>query len=169
MFASRFSIRVGMGCLLGLVVVAGLAAVSGEARADTEQYLEMVRQDLQTTKVEYMTEGMDLTDEQGAVFWPIYREYQTKLAAIGDSRLENIKDYAAHYEAMTDAKASEIMKNSFKLRKDYVSLLEKTAKQVSKELDPITAARFVQVENTLNLLIDLQLAGEIPLFEKSPE
>jgi hypothetical protein len=28
----------------------------------------------------------------------------------------------------------------------------------------VTAARFVQVENTLNLLIDLQLAGEIPLF-----
>ncbi len=47
--------------------------------------------------------------------------------------------------------------------------MEKTAKKVAKDLDPVTAARFVQVENTLNLLIDLQLAGEIPLFEKPVE
>lgn len=169
MISSRFSIRMTLACLLGLVVFTGLATIPGNAVADTEQYLELVRQDLVTTKVAYMTEGMDLTDEQGTIFWPIYREYLTKLSAIGDRRLENIKDYASHFEAMTDEKASEILKNSFKMRKDYNSLLEKTAKNVSKELDPITAARFVQVENTLNLLIDLQLAGEIPLFEKSAE
>ena len=162
-------IRLTLVCLLGLVVLSGIALKPSEAVAGTEQYLEMVRQDLQAAKVAYMTEGMALTDEQGAVFWPIYRDYQTKLSAIGDRRLDNIKDYAAHFEAMTDEKASQILKTSFKQRKDYVSLLEKTAKKVSKELDPITAARFVQVENTLNLLIDLQLAGEIPLFEKSPE
>jgi hypothetical protein len=151
--------------ILGLFLMAGMLTAAGPAQADTDQYLELMRQDLQTTKTAYMTAGMQLTSEQGDVFWPIYREYQTKLSEIGDRRIANIKDYAEHFEAMTGDKASEIMKNSFKQRKDFLSLLEKTAKKIAKELDPVTAARFVQVENTLNLLIDLQLAGEIPLFE----
>ncbi len=152
-------------CVLGLALLAGLVAVPNVAQADGEQYLELMRQDLKTAKVAYLTEGMQLTAAQGEIFWPIYREYQNDLSKIGDNRLANIKDYAAHYESMTPEKASEIMKSSFKSRKGALSLLEKASKKVAKEIDPITAARFVQVENTLNLLIDLQLAGEIPLFE----
>lgn len=152
---------------VGLAMVAGALTVAVPAQADGEQYLELMRQDLQTTKTAYMTEGMQLTAEQGEIFWPIYRDYQNKLSQIGDRRIANIKDYAEHFEAMTGEKASDILKSSFKNRKDALGLLEKTAKKVSKEIDPITAARFTQVEHTLNLLIDLQLAGEIPLFEHS--
>ena len=155
--------------VVGLALVVGALTAAVPAQAQGEQYLELIRQDLQTVKTAYMTEGMALTTEQGDVFWPIYREYQTKLSAIGDKRIANIKDYAEHYENMTGEKASEIMKKSFKNKKDYFSLLEKTAKKVAKEIDPITAGRFVQVENTLNLLIDLQLAGEIPMFEEPVE
>ena len=152
-----------------LVVALALVATAVPAQAQGEQYLELIRQDLKTSKIAYMTEGMQLTPEQGDVFWPIYREYQNDLSKIGDRRIANIKDYAEHFENMTAEKASEILKSSFKNRKDALSLLEKSAKKVSKELDPITAARFIQVENTLNLLIDLQLAGEIPLFEHPVE
>ncbi len=153
------------------VLVVGLALIAAAvpAQAQGEQYLELMRQDLKTAKTAYMTEGMQLTTEQGDVFWPIYREYQGELAKVGDRRLANIKDYAAHFEAMTGEKAAEILKKSFKNRKDELGLLEKFSKKVAKALDPVTAARFVQVENTLNLLIDLQLAGEIPLFEHPVE
>ncbi len=153
------------------VLVVGLALIAAAvpAQAQGEQYLELMRQDLKTAKTAYMTEGMQLTTEQGDVFWPIYREYLGELAKVGDRRIANIKDYATHYQAMTDEKASEILKKSFKNRKDELGLLEKFSKKVAKALDPVTAARFVQVENTLNLLIDLQLAGEIPLFEHPVE
>jgi len=154
-----------------VVLVIGLALIAtvDPAQAQGEQYLELIRQDLTATKTAYMTEGMQLTTEQGDVFWPLYREYQGELAKLGDRRIANVKDYAKHFDAMTGEKAAEILKNSFKNRKDALSLLEKYSNKVSKELDPVTAARFVQVENTLNLLIDLQLAGEIPLFEHSGE
>ena len=165
MITKRMIARSAAVLVVGLALFAAVAPV----QAQGEQYLELIRQDLKTAKTAYMTEGMALTTEQGNVFWPIYREYQTDLAKIGDRRIANIKDYAEHYEALTGEKASEIIKNSFKSRKDALSLLEKTAKKVSKEVDPVTAARFVQVENTLNLLIDLQLAGEIPLFKTGTE
>jgi hypothetical protein len=161
--------RMILGSAALLVVGLVLTTAAVPAQAQGEQYLELIRQDLRTAKTAYLTEGMQMTPEQGDVFWPIYREYQNDLSKVGDRRIANIKDYAEHYENMTGEKASEIIKNSFKNRKEELSLMEKAAKKVAKELDPITAARFIQVENTLNLLIDLQLAGEIPLFEHPVE
>jgi hypothetical protein len=37
---------------------------------------------------------------------------------------------------------------------------------VRKALDPIIAAKFVQVERTIGLLIDLQISAELPLMER---
>lgn len=155
-----------IAALLGVSIL--LAAGFAVAQENNDKYIEMIRQDLQTGKTAYMTEGMQLTSEQGDIFWPIYREYQTSLSAIGDRQIALIKDYAENWENMTQDKAAEIMKASFKIRKDQLSLLEKTAKKVSKDLDPILAGRFVQVERALNLLIDAQLMSEIPLFQEGP-
>lgn len=169
MNAKLVTTRSFITAVVALTVIVAALVPASPVFADDEKYMEMMRQDLRSTKMAYMTEGMDLTAEQGEVFWPIYRDYLTKLSEIGDRRIANIKDYAEHFETMTGDKASEIMKNSFKNKKDYYSLLEKSAKKVAKELDPVMAGRFVQVENTLNLLIDLQLSSEIPLFEEPIE
>jgi len=156
--------------VVGLVLFAGVfaAAVPAQAQSQNEQYMELLRQDLRTGKIEIMTEAMALTDEQGEVFWPIYREYQTKLSTIGDKRIAMIKDYAENYENMTDEKAGEIVKNWFGQQKDRLSLLEKTAKKVAKGTDSIIAARVIQVDNAVNMLVDLQIASELPLFMEGP-
>ncbi len=169
MNAKIVSTRSIVMAVVALTVIVAALVPASPVYADSEKYLEMIRQDLRTTKMAYMTEGMNLTAEQGELFWPIYRDYLNKLSEIGDRRIVNIKEFAENFENMTGDKASEIMKNSFKNKKDYYSLLEKTAKKVGKELDPVMAGRFVQMENTLNLLIDLQLESEIPLFEEPLE
>jgi hypothetical protein len=115
-----------------LLVCLALVAAAPVAQAQGEQYLELIRQDLKTAKTAYMTEGMQLTTEQGDVFWPLYREYMAELSKVGDRRIANIKNYAEHFEAMTEEKASEILKQSFKNRKDEINLLEKYSKKVSK-------------------------------------
>jgi hypothetical protein len=154
-----------LAVLTGLALLA--AAGAAAAQDDNDKYIELIRQDIQAGKTAYMTEGMELTAEQGEIFWPLYRDYLNDLSTIGDRQVALVKDYAANWDSMTQDKAAEIMKASFKNQKDKTALLEKTAKKVAKELDPITAARFVQLERALNLLIDVQLTSEIPLFQKS--
>ena len=156
--------------VIGLVLFAGVitAAVPAQAESQNEQYMELMRQDLRTNKLAVMTEAMALTDAQGEVFWPIYREYQTKLSVIGDERIAMIKDYAENYEDMTGEKAKDLMKIWFGQKKDQLSLLEKTSKKIAKATDPVTAARFIQIENAVNMLVDLQIASELPLFTPGP-
>ena len=162
----RMTTHSAAALVVGLALFAGVFATAVPAHAQGEPYVELLRQDLRTDKVAVMTGAMALTTEQGEKFWPIYREYQTKLSVIGDKRIAMIKDYAEHFESMTGEKSSELMKNWFKQQKDRLSLLEKTSKKIAKETDPVTAARFIQVENILNMVIDLQIAAELPLFEQ---
>jgi len=155
--------------VLGLALITVLFTTAAPVQAQGDQYLELMRQDLRTEKTAMMTVGMDLTTEQGDVFWPIYRDYQNDLTKVGDRRIALIKDYAEHFENMTGEKAAELMKNWFSQQKDAMKLMEKSAKMIAKEIDPITAARFVQVENALRILIDLQVASELPLFVAGEE
>jgi hypothetical protein len=147
------------------LAVLGLLLTAPAAYAQ-EEYIELLRSDIKTQKVAIMTEAMQLSDEEGSIFWPIYREYDLELSKLGDQRIALIKDYAANYESMTEEKAKELMDRAFKLGEDRLKLDKKYYDMVRKELGAIQAARFAQVENQIGLLIDVQIASEMPLVKK---
>jgi len=144
--------------LLFLLAVPTIAAAD-----DVEKYVEMLRSDLRTAKTEIHTEALGLTDEQGAKFWPIQREYETELAKLGDQRMQLIKDYASNYDNLTPDMAKELVNRAFKLESSRLSLLKKYTGKVSKAVNPMVAARFAQIEAMINSLIDLQVRAETPL------
>jgi len=164
-YLKQISLRNTALVTMVLVLSICVLAPATEAVAQGEPFVELLRQDIQTDKVLLMTAALNLTEEQGEKFWPLYREYQTKLSTLGDGRIKLIKDFAANYDTMTEDKAKDLAKTSFDLQEKQLSLLKKTHKNVSKEIGPILAARFAQVENQLLNLIDLQIAAEMPLIK----
>lgn len=136
---------------------------------DVDAFVEMLRSDLKTQKVAIITDVMDFTEEESSAFWPVFREYDLELNKINDHRLALIKDYAANFDKMTDMKAKELMDASLKNREDELKLRKKYFKQFDKILPTIKAARFIQLENQIDLLIDLQIASELPLVEMPEE
>lgn len=125
--------------------------------------LELIRKDLQTEKATLITAAMQFSTEESAVFWPIYRNYEKSLSAIMDKRLRLIQDYANNYEKMTPERATEIVNEAFALDAERSKLLKKYFKKFSKSMSPIRAARFVQVENQILKLVDVQFAQNLPL------
>jgi len=150
--------------LVSLVLFLALPAVSS-AQMGSDSYIELLRSDLRADKVAMMTVAMDLPDAQAQVFNPIYRDYLDQLAKISDARVKVIKEYAAAYPNVTDEQAKTWMDTIFNVNEQRLKLLKKTFDTASKDLSPSLAAKFVQVENALNLLIDLQVASQIPLLE----
>jgi len=130
-----------------------------------DQYMELLRSDLRAEKVAIVTVAMNLDDAQSEKFWPIYRDYEKDVAELGDKWISGIKEYAANYMEMTDEKADELMTGSMKLTEERLQLHKKYYKNVKKELGGVVAARFVQVERRLGMLIELQAMAEIPLVE----
>ena len=149
-----------------VAVLGGVLVSHTSAYGQIDSYVELLRSDIRMQKQAVLTEVMQFSDEQAGVFWPIYREYDLERAKIGDQRLALIKDFAANYETMTDEKAKEIADRSFKLEEDRVQLRKKYYDTVQKALDPIIAAKFIQVERAIDALIDVQLAAELPLMQR---
>ncbi len=149
-----------------LVVAAAclLLGLPGIASAQ-EQYLELLRQDINTQKTAILTEAMDLDEAQSDVFWPIVREFDVERAKIADRRIAMIKKYAANFETMTNDMATELVEESMKIDSDMLKLKKEYFGKVSKALSPVEAGRFLQVENFVDNLLRLQIQAELPLVQ----
>jgi hypothetical protein len=144
---------------------AAAAPESDAQKENTEAYIELLRQDVRQQKAEMMGAVMVLSAQDAAKFWPIYNEYDAQLTKLNDLRIENIKEYARNYVEMTDEKADELIQKSLTYQKQRAELLAQTYDKVKQALGAVTAARFVQVEHQLLLIIDLQITSSLPIVE----
>ena len=128
-----------------------------------QAYIELLRSNVQTAKTEVLTETMQLTDAQSTKFWPIYREYNLKLQALNDKKIAGIKQYAKEYDTMTDAQADQLAKLALDLENQRNDLKKAYYEKFRTALGGIIAARWLQVENQLLMVIDLQIASSLPV------
>lgn len=128
-----------------------------------QEYINLLREDVSKQKAKLLGEVMQFDAEDAAKFWPIYRDYDSELKKVNDLRVANILEYSRSYTTMTDAKADELIKNAMAYQKQRNELLAKYYERVKQELNAITAARFVQVEHQLLMIIDLKIAASLPV------
>jgi len=141
---------------------------AGSAADDTRDanlraYTELLRSDLRSSHVAIITEVMQFSEAEDAKFWPVYRQYETDLAKINDDRMSMIKDYADNYGKLTDDVADKLAHRAFDLEARRQTLKTATYDKLKTVVSPKTAARFMQVENQILLLLDLQIASSLPL------
>ncbi len=149
-----------------LMLAAATLAISAPLSAQTEEaYLELLRSDLRQGKSDLITEAMQFTVDQANVFWPIYREYDAELTVLGDEYLDLLRTYAENYENLSEEMAKELVERVFDHEARRAELLKTYFKRISRELDAVTAARFVQLERQIDLLIDVQIASQVPLIQ----
>lgn len=146
-----------------LSLFTAIAICSVIVSAQERDLMELLRKDMQTEKAALITSAMGFSTEESAVFWPLYRDYEKSLAEIMDKRLALIQDYANNYEKMTPEKSTELVNKAFALDAERSKLLKKYFKKFSKSMGPTLSARFVQVENQLLKLVDVQVAQALPL------
>jgi hypothetical protein len=84
---------------------------------------------------------------------------------INDERLALITDYAAKYDKLTDADADRIALSALDLEARRNALKAKYYDRLKSVLPAKTAARALQVENQILLLLDLQIASSLPIAQ----
>jgi hypothetical protein len=129
-------------------------------------YLEYLRTDLQKQKKDIVSETMNLTEDEADIFWPIYVKYESNLDEINSEKISIIKDYAENYYKLSDELAIHLANKKHELDIKRAELVWNYYNKLNGELNPIDAAMFYQVESQLLLLIDVQIAGEIPIIKK---
>jgi hypothetical protein len=169
--------RLSSGCLLTIACLTGtpLAVAAqvpakpvsaDEARArNLQAYVELLRSDIRDQKVAIISGMMQFSEADDAMFWPVYRVYEMELSSINDERLALIKDYATAYQTMTDQIADRLAHSALDLEARRNALKTTYYERLTAILPARTAARLLQVENQILLLLDLQIAASLPVIE----
>ena len=142
------------------------AAQAGSTDAqekNIQEYIALLRADVRQQKSQIMATVMQLDADDAARFWPIYKQYDAELGKLNDLRVANIQEYARNYEHMTDAKADDLIQKSLSYRNERSALLARYYGRFKASLGAVQAARFVQVEDQLLMLIDLQIESALPI------
>lgn len=155
-------------CLSPRLVVAQATRVTSPdatREANLRAYVELLRSDLRSQRVAIITELMQFTEAEDTKFWPVYREYETELAKVNDERMALIKEYAANYEKLTDEVADRLARGALDLEGRRNSLKARYYDRFKSVLSPKAAARFLQIENQMLLILDLQIAASLPIVQ----
>jgi len=149
-----------------VVKPAGLGKIDVESNQDVNirAYIQLLRSDVKKQLSQIMTQVMRLDADQAAKFWPVYQEFETQRAVIGDQIVGLLRNYAENYNAMTPAVADQLALQLLSIEQQRNDLKKRYYERVKTELDAITAARFLQVENQLENLLDLQMAAQLPVI-----
>ena len=160
---SKTIIRALIFASLILISAPVLLAQTGATVAD--QDLQLLRKDLRSMKKQLVAANMQLTDVEAQKFWPVYDQYAAETAKLYDVRYAIVKDYAANIRELTNEQAHSLAQRwndadsaGVQLRAKYFPLFEKVI--AGKK-----TALFFQIDRRLALMIDLQLASEIPLVQ----
>ena len=148
-----------------LFVLAAVALSISVNAQSANDYLELTREILKAEKKAAVTEAMQLTDAESQPFWNLYNEYQAALYPVQNKRIAIIKDFASNYASLSDVKADELWIGNMKYKNELLKLKKRYYAKFKKVVSPGKAARFMQLENKIETLIDAQLALEIPLIQ----
>jgi hypothetical protein len=156
-----------MNRFTALVVVAAVsAAVSPRAAAqgvDQWTAIQQLQADLKADRQAVVAANLPLTEGEARAFWPVYKEYRGEVEKIGERLASLVTAYAANYATMTDTKADAFFNESLAIERDRLAVREKYVPRVRAVLPAQKAARFFQIENKLDAIVNVTLASEIPL------
>ena len=132
---------------------------------ESRAYLEVLRSDFNGAKIRTLNEVMKLTAAEADKFWPVYRNYEKEMAAVGDRKLSLIREFITQHQAgtLTDENSRTMAAQWLQNAQDRLDLWKKYHQQISVAVSPIRAAQFLQVENQIAIFVDLSIASEMPM------
>ena len=167
--------------LIGMLVITGICFVqapkaSAQAAASqapaaksgqtiTDQDIQLLRQDIRSKKKQLIAANLTLTADEATKFWPVYDQYTAELVKINDVKYATIKEYAEKWGTMTDDQALALINKSLSVDESVSKLRIKYVPIFQKVVPGTKVATFFQLDRRLQMLIDAQLASQLPLVQ----
>ncbi len=139
---------------------------SSAQQTSVDQDVDLLRKDVRSQKKQIIAANLKLTDAEAEKFWPVYDQYTAELVKINDAKYAAIKEYAQNYDTLTDDQATALTKKIIAVDESAAQLRQKYVPLVSKVLPGKKTALFFQLDRRLVMLIDIQLATQIPMVQQ---
>jgi hypothetical protein len=135
-----------------------------DGNEDMTGEIELTRAAIQVRRQALVTAAMDLDSKEAERFWPLYREYRLAMAKVNDRYVKLLVSYLDAYDTQTDESATQLMKEYLKIERDRTGVKATYVPRFTKVMPAKKVARFFQVDNKLDAVINADLARVIPLI-----
>ena len=133
--------------------------------ASSDDDLALFRKDVRSLRKQIIAANLDLTDTEAQQFWPIFDRYTAEMRKLFDRKFEVLNEYAANYDTITDEQADTYIRGRAAVEESILQLRLKYIPIFRKVLSGKTAALFTQIDWRLGLVIELQLASQVPMIQ----
>ncbi|HEV7364500.1 MAG TPA: hypothetical protein VGN76_01505 [Gemmatimonadales bacterium] len=149
-----------------LALLASIALVHAPAlTAQGNNDVPSARADLQAKRTAIVADNLPLTEAEAQKFWPLYNEYRAQWSKLDDRALALVQDYAANYDAMTDDKAQQLLKQQLGIEEDRLKLKKSYLGKFEKVLPWKKTARYYQIERKMDAAVANETASVIPFVK----
>jgi len=131
----------------------------------TDQDIDLLRKDIRSQKKQIIAANLQLTDAEAVKFWPIYDQYTAELVKINDAKYAALKEYATNYATLSDDQALSLTRQTLGVDQSVAQLRLKYEPTIGKAITGRKTALFFQLDRRLVMLIDLQLAAQVPMIQ----
>ena len=133
--------------------------------ASIDQDIAMLRKDIRSQRKQLIAANMNLTGDEAEKFWPVYEQYIGELVQNNNTKYDLIKQYVQSSGNLTADQADSSVKKWLGVDESVAQLRMKYLPSFRKVLSAQNTALFYQLDRRVQLMIDLQLASQLPLIE----
>jgi len=127
--------------------------------------IQLMRQDIRSERKQVVAANMPLTDTEATKFWPVYDRYIAETVKVNDVRFALIKEYMKSSDTTTEEQADSFIKRWLALDQDNTQLRLKYIPEFEKVISHKKTAMFFQIYRRVSMMIELQLASQVPLVK----
>jgi hypothetical protein len=138
-------------------------AISSRPLKASDADLQLLRQDLRAQKQKLIAQNLPMTESEAVKFWAVYNRYTEDLRQINDEKFRLVKQYEDMWGTMSNDEALIYIRRWLEVDAQVHELRSKYVMEVSQAVPGKKAATFFQLERRISMLIDIQLASQLPL------
>ncbi len=146
-----------------LALFAVILSASSFAQVD-ELDSKWLRYMVESERRTVFLEAMDLKGAADSTFWVLFNEYEKELDKIREEYIKDLYEYSKKYDHMSGDDADNYINRHFAQESQRIAVQKKYHKKIAKAVDQKTAARFVQVDDAVHMIMRLNVMDEFPFI-----
>jgi hypothetical protein len=123
-------------------------------------YKKLEKNALDADKIFLIKKAIVITNADGDFFWPIYREYNSKLEELNNRSIALYSDYIEKKDDIVFSQAMDLLEEMMAIDQDLLKLEKKYYKKMVNGMNPVKVVAYFNLEREVQLKIRLEMIKE---------
>ena len=132
----------------------------------SQGFYDLLKSDVSMKRRSLVKKHLVMDANESKIFWPIFDEYVEEITDFYDGKRKQYQEVIENFNNIDNDMAIEMGEEFFRFNEERMALKKSYFDRMKAELSPTTVIKFFQIDYQIDLLIDVQIAGEVPLVDE---